>query len=104
MPMLQLSLFSPSARLVLLSSSGIYASKKIDPEDLNSTDILGGFKEGEITGFETLWALSARSKAQQVVFCRELAAKLASNPKWSDISVSSCHPGTSLLLFYREPG
>lgn len=92
-PLFQLDFLARDARVVLLSSSGMYASKKLDPEDLNSDDILGSYKEGETTNFEKLWSLSGRSKAGQVVFVRELQARLAGSRRWRDVSVSACHPG-----------
>lgn len=93
MPLFRLGCFATDARVILMSSSGIYASKKLDPEDLNSNDILSSYKEGETTNFEKLWTLSGRSKAAQVVFCRELQAQLSASKRWKDVTVSACHPG-----------
>ncbi|KAG8985751.1 hypothetical protein FRB90_004474 [Tulasnella sp. 427] len=102
-PLLQLGFIASDARIILISSSGIYASKKLDPEDLNSEDVLGSFKLGETTGFEKLWQLSGRSKAEQVVFGRELQARLSANDKWKDITVSSCHPGAVATPIWEKP-
>lgn len=92
-PLIQLGFIAPDCRIILVSSSGIYASKKLDPEDLNSEDMLGSHKIGDLAGFEALWQLSGRSKAEQVVFGRELQARLSATEKWKDVTVSSCHPG-----------
>lgn len=92
-PLFQLGFMAPDARVVLMSSSGMYSSKMLDPEDLDSNDILASYKEGETTNFEKLWTLSGRSKAGQVVFTRELQARLNESQRWKDVSVSACHPG-----------
>lgn len=102
-PLIQLGLIASDCRIILVSSSGIYASKKLDPEDLNSEDMLGAYKLGEIAGFEKLWQLSGRSKAEQVVFGRELQARLSATEKWKDVTVSACHPGAVATPIWEKP-
>ncbi|KAG8898063.1 ribosomal RNA processing protein [Tulasnella sp. 403] len=101
-PLLQLGFMASDARIICHASSGIYASKKLDPSDLNSEDVLGGYKIGETTNFEMLWTLSARSKAQLVIFVRELQAMLAGSERWRDVSVSACHPGAVKTEIWRR--
>ncbi|KIO24539.1 hypothetical protein M407DRAFT_244398 [Tulasnella calospora MUT 4182] len=102
-PLIQLGLIAPDCRIILVASSGIYSSKKLDPEDLNSEDILGTYKIGDLTGFEKLWSLSGRSKAEQVIFGRELQARLSATEKWKDVTVSTCHPGAVATPIWEKP-
>ncbi|KAG8863307.1 hypothetical protein FRB96_008798 [Tulasnella sp. 330] len=102
-PLFQLGFMASDARVVLMSSSGMYSSKKLDPEDLNSNDVLASYKEGETTNFEKLWTLSGRSKAGQVVFARELQARLNESKRWKNVSVSACHPGAVKTGIYQRP-
>ncbi|KAG8957868.1 hypothetical protein FRC03_009738 [Tulasnella sp. 419] len=96
--LLQRNCFASDARIIMTSSAGIYSSKVMHPEDVNSPDLLGGRVEGwkpwnPLAIFWLIWTLSARSKAQQVIFANELQKRLATIPRYQGITVSTFHPG-----------
>lgn len=85
--------FNPSARIVNVTSVAMYDSGKVDPEMVNSTDILSAFQEGQALPWEAHLKLYQRAKASQVVFTQELQVILARSNNYNDVTVSVCHPG-----------
>lgn len=78
------------------------------PEDVNSPDLLGSHPEGwkpwnPLAIFWLIWTLSARSKAQQVMFSKELQQRLAAIPRYQGITVSTFHPGKNPNTTLVEP-
>ncbi|KAG8967863.1 hypothetical protein FRC03_009150 [Tulasnella sp. 419] len=91
MSFLRNGFFSPTARIVQVSSAIIYRNiNPLDPKDLNFKSMAegtGGFLAG------TLLGLYSSSKAQQVIFTRELQRRLSKFDQFKDVVVQSCHPG-----------
>jgi len=99
--LLRQNLMSPTARIVQVSSQGIYNSTKLDPTDVGSTDILTKFKEGEDLPLGLVLQLYNRSKASQVVFTKELQERLAASQKWNQVVVQACHPGNLFTFCFQ---
>ena len=85
--------FASNARIVSVSSSGMYNGRQSRPTSLNSPDLLGQFKEGDELPLDTLLGLYGRSKALQVVFTVELQERLRKDEQYRDVVVQVCHPG-----------
>ncbi|CAE6463109.1 unnamed protein product [Rhizoctonia solani] len=105
--LLKYNYFSPSARIVTLSSISFFSSPPLDAQNTNSNDIINRYDEGATLPWETMVELYARAKACQAIWSMVLQRKLQETEKWKDIVVQACHPGTvksSMLSQSDGPG
>jgi len=98
--LLRQNLMSPTARIIQVSSQGMYDSTKLDPADVGSADILAKYKEGEHLPIGVVLQLYYRSKASQVIFTEELQERLAASQKWNQVVVQVAHPGKMLAFYF----
>ncbi|CAE7215500.1 unnamed protein product [Rhizoctonia solani] len=105
--LLKYNYFSPSARIVTVSSISFFSSPPLDAQNTNSNDIINRYDEGATLPWETMVELYARAKACQAIWSMVLQRKLQETEKWKDIVVQACHPGTvksSMLSQSDGPG
>lgn len=99
-PLLQHGYFSSDARIIQIASSGMYFGQQsfAHPSDLNSTDLYKDTPEGTEVPLAVFFAAYRRSKALQVVFTMELQERIKSDPRYPDVVLHSCHPGSWYML------
>ncbi|KAG8687917.1 Retinol dehydrogenase 12 [Ceratobasidium sp. 423] len=99
--------FSPTARIVNVSSIAFFSSPPLDAHNVNGNDITNQYREGETLPWETMVALYSQAKACQAIWSMVLQRKLQDTEKWKDVVVQACHPGTvksSMLSQSDGPG
>jgi NAD(P)-dependent dehydrogenase (short-subunit alcohol dehydrogenase family) len=95
MESLQKSILSSDARIVSLSSIGMYGAEFTDPlpATLNSADLLDQYEHDTKLPFPVAFALYRRTKALQVIFTIELHERIRKDSRYKDVTVQCCHPG-----------
>jgi hypothetical protein len=89
--------FSPTGRIVSLSSGGLYLSNGLNEHNATGQDVLAryGHEVGRRMSPDDMIQLYVRTKLSQAMWTMTLQRKLNLSEKWKDVSAHCCHPGTS---------
>lgn len=92
--LLQRNAFAPNARIIQTSSLAAFSLVgDFTPSTLNSRDIIGKEKEGDLGRIDKMFMIYGRAKALQVLWSDMLQERLAKTEAWKDVVVQSYHPG-----------
>ncbi|KAJ1303748.1 hypothetical protein OPQ81_008172 [Rhizoctonia solani] len=88
---------SPTARIVSLSSGGLYLSDSLNENNRAGMDIIARYNSeiGRRISPEDMIQLYVRTKLSQAMWTMALQRKLGASKQWKDVTVHCCHPGTS---------
>ncbi|CAE6475217.1 unnamed protein product [Rhizoctonia solani] len=97
--------FSPTGRIVSLSSGGLYLSNPLNENNATGQDVLSqyGHEVGKRMSPDDMIQLYVRTKLSQAMWTMALQRKLNLNEKWKDLTVHCCHPGFVQSPIWRQP-
>ncbi|GAB1522212.1 hypothetical protein RhiTH_005324 [Rhizoctonia solani] len=97
--------FSPTGRIVSLSSGGLYLSSPLNENNISGQDVLSRYDHeiGRRISPEDMIQLYVRTKLSQAMWTIALQRKLSLNNQWKDITVHCCHPGSVQSPIWRQP-
>lgn len=85
--------FASNARIVSVSSVGLYMCTPMDERNADASDIILGYPPGSQLPFTTMVHMYSRSKAAQATWSMILQRHLSQTQEWKNVVVQSCHPG-----------
>ncbi|CAE6484954.1 unnamed protein product [Rhizoctonia solani] len=97
--------FSPTGRIVSLSSGGLYLSNALSEDNGTGWDVVSryGGQVGRIMSPEDMIQLYVRTKLSQAMWTMALQRKLEMSHKWAGVTAHCCHPGFVQSPIWRQP-
>ncbi|CAE6456391.1 unnamed protein product [Rhizoctonia solani] len=97
--------FSPTGRIVSLSSGGLYLSNGLNEHNATGQDVLARYEHevGRRMSPDDMIQLYVRTKLSQAMWTMTLQRKLNLSEKWKDVSAHCCHPGLVQSPIWRQP-
>ncbi|KAF8601817.1 NAD(P)-binding protein [Ceratobasidium sp. AG-I] len=90
--------FASNARIVSVSSVGLYMCTPMDERNTDASDTILKHPAGSQLPFVTMVHMYSRTKAAQAIWSMILQRRLNQTEEWKNIIVQSCHPGEFLGL------
>ncbi|KAH7334127.1 hypothetical protein B0J17DRAFT_675487 [Rhizoctonia solani] len=97
--------FSPTGRIVSLSSGGLYLSNGLNEKNGTGWDVVSryGGEVGRVMSPEDMIQLYVRTKLSQAMWTMALQRKLATSNKCAGVTAHCCHPGFVQSPIWRQP-
>ncbi|CAE6495433.1 unnamed protein product [Rhizoctonia solani] len=97
--------FSPTARIVSLTSGGMHYSPILNEKNGQGWDVVARYDNevGRKMSANDMIQLYVRTKLSQVMWTIELQRRLDRSEKWKNVTAHCCHPGFVQTPIWSQP-